>query len=329
MSRRALGPAAILVLLLVAAAHGQSVVKRINCGGGAVTLATGEVFESEHPYGPATPSGYVGGESVLVASEHDGMYVGGYEDPHSRLHYNGREGWQAYRLELLSGDYVVRLHLAELNLHDPQLRVFDVSLEGSPVLTGLDLAARFGIQYGAVFAAPVTVSDGRLDIEAGGADPSILSALEVFRLPAIGRMPDGADTLVELLDPSPGAANVPPATGHRRFDKDNLAKTGVALAGSGRAEVGGSVTWAVTGGAPAANGLLVVGLLTIVAPTPAKGTLLVDPLLMLPFVTDASGGATIAIPVPNDPALEQLTLYVQGFVSGKGLGNAVATTLGP
>lgn len=185
----------LLRVLLVAAplvagsAAAQAPVARLNCGGPPVTLANGETWDADRPYGTPPSSGYVGGLAVEVASGHDGLHVGGHKDPHAKLHADGREGWQAYRFDVAPGEYDVRLHLAELTLHGPALRAFDVLAEGTPLLAGLDLAAQLGVQYGGVFGARVVVADGRLDIEAAGADPALLGAIEVWSVAGAPAVP--------------------------------------------------------------------------------------------------------------------------------------------
>jgi hypothetical protein len=146
---------------------------------------------------------------------------------------------------------------------------------------------------------------------------------------AFGRMPDGAEVLVTLLDPSPGVANVPADGDHARFDSGNLAAGGPELAGTASAHTGGALGLIAGGAPPGASGILVIGIQTVLAPTLAKGTLLALPLLTLPFSFDAAGGMSFLLGVPDDPVLDHLVLYSQAWAAGAGLGNAVATTLAP
>jgi hypothetical protein len=179
-------PAILGALLALSgpALHAQTLVARLNCGGPAVTLSNGQAWLADRSYGPHSSFGYVGGAPVTVVSTQEAAFVGGWADPYVKLHATGREGWQAYRFDLPAGNYLLRLHFAEITLHGPTLRVFDVAAEGTPLLADLDLAAEHGIQYGASFTAPVHVSDGRLDVETGGDDPALLDGIEVWTAPA-------------------------------------------------------------------------------------------------------------------------------------------------
>lgn len=157
-------------------------VLRVNCGGGPVVVAGQLGFQADQPYAPGG-FGYEGGTTVTVASANGAVFVGAWQSPWKPLHERAREGFAAYRFDVPNRDYLVRLHLSEIVLHGPGLRTFDLLVEGIPAVTDLDLSERFGIQYAAVLSAFVSVSDGRLDIEAAGADPALLSAIEVLGAP--------------------------------------------------------------------------------------------------------------------------------------------------
>ncbi|WP_420593136.1 malectin domain-containing carbohydrate-binding protein [Robiginitalea biformata] len=76
-----------------------------------------------------------------------------------------------------NGDYTVNLLFAEIwtGAQDPGIRVFDVQIEGNPVLTNFDQTAAYGWATAGVESFPVTVSDGNLDIDfiMGVQNPSI------------------------------------------------------------------------------------------------------------------------------------------------------------
>ncbi len=218
-------PLLAVFLLTAPTAPAQTLVARLNCGGPAVTLANGEAWSADRAYGTPPSAGFEGGQAVEVASGHEGEFVGGYKEPHVKLHGDGREGWQAYRFDVAPGDYDVRLHLAELTLHGPTLRVFDILAEGAPLLSGVDLAAQLGVQYAGVFAARIAVADGRLDIEAAGADPAILSAIEVWTVPGAPAAPGPVTALAaqgsfgrNVLTWMPAAS--PEITGFRVYTAD-------------------------------------------------------------------------------------------------------------
>lgn len=72
-----------------------------------------------------------------------------------------------YDFPVSSGDYVVNLYFAEIwtGATDPGVRIFDVEIEGQPVVTGLDQTGDFGFGNAFVIEIPVTVADDNLDID--------------------------------------------------------------------------------------------------------------------------------------------------------------------
>ena len=177
----------LLGLLFGSTAHGQSLVARFNSGGPTLTDDLGQVWSADQAYSPGG-GGYVGGSSLPLISA--AFTVGGHLSPLKRVLSTSRVAWSAYRFDVPNGDYIVRLTLAEIWNQGPNLRSMDVSLEGAPFLTDLDLAAQLGVQYGGQVSALVSVSDGRLDVEAApgpGIDPSsdapIVCGVEVWSAP--------------------------------------------------------------------------------------------------------------------------------------------------
>ena len=86
-----------------------------------------------------------------------------------------------YSLSLPDGTYDVSLHAAEL-VHDlPGQRVFDVFMEGAPVLQGVDLVALVGKEF--AWRSPtsrVVVSGGSLELDfAGTVGEAVVAAIEV------------------------------------------------------------------------------------------------------------------------------------------------------
>ncbi|HYF62086.1 MAG TPA: malectin domain-containing carbohydrate-binding protein, partial [Herpetosiphonaceae bacterium] len=78
------------------------------------------------------------------------------------------EGGLAFRFEIPvgAGDYLVRLHFAELNKYSAGARVFDVRLEGATVLNQFDIwSAAGGANKAIVREFPLTVGDGAVTIE--------------------------------------------------------------------------------------------------------------------------------------------------------------------
>ena len=170
-------------------ASAQTVVKRINCGGAAVTTNDGALFEADSPYIVGVQAGYEAGFPQPVISKAE--LIGGDSNPRNDVFADARIDWTAYRIDVPNGDYIVRLLLAEIFNQGIDLRKMSVSIEGVAVLSDVDLADLVGVQYGSEFATVVTVADGVLDIEASpgpGLDvpvveAAILCGLEVFTAP--------------------------------------------------------------------------------------------------------------------------------------------------
>jgi len=125
--------------------------------------------------------------SLSELLDQKGADLGGLNDLNHPLHGTARLGWTAYRFEVPNGEYLLRLHFAEIDkqVQGPGLRVFGVRVEGQPLLTGFDVAAQFGVRYAAELVVNAHVADGRLDVDVvPGGSPAILNAVEVWTLPA-------------------------------------------------------------------------------------------------------------------------------------------------
>jgi hypothetical protein len=97
------------------------------------------------------------------------------------------------QLELAPGDYEVTLLFAEIYLgvtcpsstDGTGLRVFDIGIEGNVIVVDMDLYSRAGCGVPVEVSLPVTVVDGRLDIElinsTGTQYSPKISAIEVIR----------------------------------------------------------------------------------------------------------------------------------------------------
>ena len=92
-----------------------------------------------------------------------------------------------YSLELPSGQYEVVPHFAEIQYSGAGQRVFDLWLEGTPVITGLDLVVVAGANAAwTPGPLPVTVTDGSLDLDLfATTGEALLSALEVRSVPSV------------------------------------------------------------------------------------------------------------------------------------------------
>jgi hypothetical protein len=86
--------------------------------------------------------------------------------------------------------YTVRLHFAEIYFSQPGQRVFNVAIQGKPVLTDFDIIAQAGKAYSAIIEAFTVAADSNGDITisftAGPANWPKLSGLEIYTAPGGG-----------------------------------------------------------------------------------------------------------------------------------------------
>jgi hypothetical protein len=75
------------------------------------------------------------------------------------------------------------------------------------------------------------------------------------------------------------------------------------------------------------TGLLLIGVSSASIPTNKGGTLLVDPLLLVP-VSIPSGGLTLTASIPDDPSLYGFNLYLQGLEIDSGASKGISFTPG-
>jgi hypothetical protein len=71
-----------------------------------------------------------------------------------------------FNIPVSAGDYLVRLHFAELNKYSAGARVFDVRIEGATVLSQFDIWSEAGgVNTAIVREFPLTVSDGAVTVD--------------------------------------------------------------------------------------------------------------------------------------------------------------------
>ncbi|MCX5771763.1 MAG: malectin domain-containing carbohydrate-binding protein [Candidatus Hydrogenedentes bacterium] len=149
-------------------------VYRINAGGGAYTDGAGNVW------GPDTSFFNVGFpytvSSPIAGTNNDALYQSERWDPLPTPE-------MVYSFPLGPGEYVVRLHFAEIysGITGPGQRVFSVRLEGQPVLTNFDIYAEAGPKTALVKQFSVSVQDGSLQIQfVHGIENPKISAIEIL-----------------------------------------------------------------------------------------------------------------------------------------------------
>lgn len=148
---------------------------RINCGGGEYTASDGTTFAADqYSTGGQT---YTTGDAISSTTD-DTLY--------QSERYGSADGF-GYQIPVVNGTYDVRLHFAEIwwgadgNDGGDGSRVFDLSVEGTPVLSDYDIHAMAGHDAAIVeVAQDVTVSDDTLNIATTTSDDNAkISAIEV------------------------------------------------------------------------------------------------------------------------------------------------------
>jgi len=133
-------------------------VQRVQCGGGAQADAQGVVWDADQPYAPGS-WGYQGGLSYATSQP-----IAGTAD--DALYQVERYNMTSYLFDVAPAVYRVELRFAEIYQYAAvNQRVFDVLIEGTPVITGLDIFAQVGpyAAYDRSFEVPVV--DGQLTID--------------------------------------------------------------------------------------------------------------------------------------------------------------------
>jgi N-acetylneuraminic acid mutarotase len=132
-------PNLLVPVRLIVPAYQQA----FNSGGGAYTSVSGEPWSADRAYTPANGSGYVQ-FPPRTASTHSPI-GGTLDDP---LYQNARISAMTYRFTgLPPGVYQVELNFAEIQNKNPGQRVFDVTVNGLPYVTGLDISSLVGKNY--------------------------------------------------------------------------------------------------------------------------------------------------------------------------------------
>jgi beta-galactosidase len=127
----------------------------VNVGAKAqVADAGGLVWEGDQPY-RAGGFGYEGGKSAMFDKD---LPITG--SPLTPLFFTYRSGIESYRLDVPDGEYDLELLFAEPGAK-PGERVFDVVVNGEPMLTALDLSAQQGIARAATYTKRITAVGGR------------------------------------------------------------------------------------------------------------------------------------------------------------------------
>jgi uncharacterized protein YkwD len=163
-------------------------VARVNAGGGAVTDASGNTWAADNSYSGGTP--WSTGQNISNTST-------------PALYQSCRYGSSfSYQFVVPNGNYNVTLKFAEVSRTGPGQRVFNVAINGTPVLTNFDVFAQAG---GALIALdevfPVTVSGGQITIQftSGPADYPLINAISVTQGNAPVRIHAGGSAVTDAV----------------------------------------------------------------------------------------------------------------------------------
>ena len=150
----------------------NNAVLRINAGGGAYTDSQGQLWSAD--------TGHNGIGRLAITSTPIGGTVDDVLLQSLRWDPAGAPEL-AYSFNVPNGAYTVNLYFTENYTLGVGRRVFDVEIEGQPVLVGLDVYSEVGQDAALVKRLPVTVSDGQLNIRfVHGIENPMVSAIEVL-----------------------------------------------------------------------------------------------------------------------------------------------------
>jgi hypothetical protein len=122
-----------------------------NAGGSQYTASDGTLYQADTRFTGGTTS------TTTVA-------IAGTQD--DRLYQSERAGSAdfSYNIPVAAGNYVVILKFAETDWSQAGRRIFDVYMEGTQVITNLDIFARVGRNKAYDVTVPVRITDGVLNI---------------------------------------------------------------------------------------------------------------------------------------------------------------------
>ena len=139
----------------------------MHSGGNAYTDTQGNSW--------AADNGFTGGETDSTTHA-----IANTPDP--TLYQSERYGDFSYQFTVPNGSYNVKLKFAEIYWTSPGQRVFNVTINGTEVLSDFDIVAAAGAAYTAIDESfPVTVADGSIMIQftSGPANLPKISAIEI------------------------------------------------------------------------------------------------------------------------------------------------------
>jgi hypothetical protein len=168
----------------IAEANGTSTVSniRINCGSPTATNVGGKTWSADNQYAFDNLEPYSNPNlSQIDATDEDILFL-------TEQSSNGDKKPFRYEIPLANGNYIVRLHFAEIYWGTPGSgsvgagsRVMSVKLENQTRLLNFDVASQVGSATAIIKNIPVTVSDGKLNIDfSATVNRPMVVALEVY-----------------------------------------------------------------------------------------------------------------------------------------------------
>jgi hypothetical protein len=157
----------IEILSAGATSSGTIVLARVNAGGSGYTDPAGNVWSADTGFNGGNP--YSTGQPIANTSS-PGVYQ------------TCRWGAFSYQFSAPNGSYMVTLKFAEVSMSAAGQRVFNVAINGAPVLTNFDIFTASGGALRALDKSfPVTVTGGQIVISftAGTADWPLVNGLEI------------------------------------------------------------------------------------------------------------------------------------------------------
>ncbi len=150
-----LSAAALLLTFTVSGAQIRDTI-RINCGGSAYTDAAGKAWAADS--GSSGGSVYSTTDAITGTSDQTLFQTEQWGDDQSAPFY--------YSFNVRQGSYTVKLLFAEIYTGWCQTgsRVFNVDINGTPVLQNFDIYAVAGCETASIQQFPVTASNGNIKI---------------------------------------------------------------------------------------------------------------------------------------------------------------------
>jgi hypothetical protein len=195
----------------------------INCGGNDYTAVDGSRWVGDY---------YFTGGDLLYTSD----AIVNSQD--MALYRSGRAGLWAdfgYSIPAVNGSYNVTLHFAEIQYWNKGDRTFNVAINGATVLNNFDILANAAPRAAITRQFPVTVTNGKIQIDVTGVvKKGLLNGIQI----APSATPVAAPTPIPALSVNTTSLSFSGTAGAA-----NPAAQSVAISNSG---TGGTLNWAVT-----------------------------------------------------------------------------------